>query len=82
VESVRVGAQGLDQARLRRGKQLREPSEVAVTSRRQSQRGIQIDAYHVAARREPQLTLAGEQRLPGFMLLPVDRGVLAIRVFR
>jgi hypothetical protein len=32
----------------------------------------------VAARREPQLALAGEHHVPGFMLLPADQGVLAI----
>jgi hypothetical protein len=30
------------------------------------------------ARREPQLALAGEQHVPGFMLLAADQGVLAV----
>jgi hypothetical protein len=32
----------------------------------------------VAARRQPQLALAGEQHVPGFMLLPAGQGVLAV----
>jgi hypothetical protein len=32
----------------------------------------------VAARRKPQLALAGEQHLPGLVLLAADQGVLAI----
>jgi hypothetical protein len=30
------------------------------------------------ARSEPELALAGEQHVPGFMLLPADQGVLAV----
>jgi hypothetical protein len=33
----------------------------------------------MTARRQPQLALAGEQHLPGFMLMPADQGVLAVR---
>jgi hypothetical protein len=32
----------------------------------------------VPARREPQLTLAGEQRVPRLVFLPADQGVLAV----
>jgi hypothetical protein len=40
--------------------------------------GAHLDANHVSARREAQLPLAGEQDVPGLMLLAVDQGVLAI----
>jgi hypothetical protein len=32
----------------------------------------------MAARREPQLALAGKEHIPGFMLLSADQGVLAV----
>ena len=32
----------------------------------------------MAARREPQLALAGEEHVPGFVLLPANQGVLAV----
>jgi hypothetical protein len=32
----------------------------------------------MAARRQPQLPLAGDQHVPGFMFLAADQGVLAI----
>jgi hypothetical protein len=32
----------------------------------------------VAARRQPDLPLTGEQHVPGFMLLTADQGVLAV----
>jgi hypothetical protein len=39
---------------------------------------MHVDADHVAARREPQLALAGKQHVPGLMLLLADQGVLAV----
>jgi hypothetical protein len=32
----------------------------------------------MTARRQPKLSLAGEQHVPGFMLLLTDQGVLAV----
>jgi hypothetical protein len=42
------------------------------------ERCVHVDPDHVAPRRKPQLTLAGEQHLPGFMLLAADQGMLAV----
>ena len=39
---------------------------------------VHVDADHVTARRQPHLALAGEQRVPGFMLLAADQGLLAV----
>ncbi len=41
---------------------------------------MHVDADHVAARRKPQLPMAGEQHVPGLVLLPTDQGVLALGV--
>jgi hypothetical protein len=76
--SICVGAQCPDKARLGRGQKLREHSEVRATGGTDPQRRVHVDADHVAARHQPQLPLAGEQHLPGFMLLAADQGVLAI----
>jgi hypothetical protein len=73
-----VGTQRLDQASLRRRQQLRERSNVMAPPSRKPERSAHIDADHVAARREPQLALAGEQHVPGLVLLPADQGVLAV----
>jgi hypothetical protein len=37
---------------------------------------------HVAARRELHLALAGEQHVPGFVLMAADQGVLAVEAER
>jgi hypothetical protein len=39
---------------------------------------VHINADDVAARREPQLPLAGEEDVPGLMFLAADQGVLAV----
>jgi hypothetical protein len=39
---------------------------------------MHVDPDHMTAGCEPQLALAGEQHLPGFMLLPADQGMLPI----
>jgi hypothetical protein len=66
-----VGAPRLDQTRLRGRQQLREHRDVAAAGSREPE-------GYVAPRREPQLALAGEQHVPGFMLLPTDQGILAV----
>jgi hypothetical protein len=73
-----VGRQRLDQTRLGRRQQLGEHGEIAATGGGKPERRVQIDADHVAARREPQLALAGEQHVPGFVFLAADQGVLAV----
>jgi hypothetical protein len=70
--------QRLDQTRLGRRQQLREYGEVAVPSGCEFERGMHVDADHVAARREPQLALARQQNVPGLVLLLADQGVLAV----
>ena len=42
------------------------------------ERSIHIDADHVSTLREAQLALAGEQDVPGLVLLQADQGVLAV----
>jgi hypothetical protein len=76
--SIRVGAQRLDKACLGRWHQLREHGKVAATRRGQLERCTHIDTDHVAARREPQLALAGDKHLPSLMLLAADQSVLAV----
>ena len=76
---IRVGAQRLDKACFGRWHQLREHSEIRAAGGTNLQRRVEIDTDHVAARREPQLALAGEQDLPSLMLLRADQGVLAVR---
>ena len=61
-----------------RRQQLGKRGEVAATSRGQPERRTDIDLDHMHARCEPHLALAGEQDVPGFMLLPADRGMLAV----
>jgi hypothetical protein len=36
------------------------------------ERSIHVDADHVSAWREPELTLAGKEHIPGLMLLAAD----------
>ena len=73
-----VSRQRLDQPRLGRRQQLREQREIVAAGNGELERTMHIDPDHVATRREPQLALAGEQRVPGFVLLPGDQGVLAV----
>jgi hypothetical protein len=42
------------------------------------ERSVHVDPDHMPARREPQLSLAGEQHLPAFVLLTADQGMLAV----
>ena len=76
--SVRVGAQRLDKTGLGRRQQLRKHCEVTVPGVREAERRVHVDADHVAARHQPQLALAGEQHVPGLVLLAADQGVLAV----
>ena len=39
---------------------------------------MHVDAGRMPARRKPQLALAREQRVPGFMFLAADQGVLTV----
>jgi hypothetical protein len=39
---------------------------------------MNVEPDHVSARREPQLALAGEQHVPGLVLLRADQGVLEV----
>jgi hypothetical protein len=39
---------------------------------------MQVDTDHFSALRKPQLALAGEQHVPGLVLLSADQGVLAV----
>ena len=39
---------------------------------------MHVDPDYVSTRGEPHLPLAGEQHVPGLMLLPADQGVLAV----
>ena len=73
-----IATQRLDQTRLGSRQQFREHGKVAATSRCDPERCIHVDPDHVAARRQPHLSLAGEQHFPGLMLLLADQGVLAI----
>ena len=70
--------QRLDQTGLRRWKELRESNQVVVASCGELKRSVHVDADHVAAWREPQLSLAGHQHAPGLVLLNADQGVLAV----
>ena len=76
--SICVGAQRLDKARLGRWQQLGEHGQVMATGGHEPERRVHIDTDHMPARGEPQLALACEQHLPGFMLLAADQGVLAV----
>jgi hypothetical protein len=73
-----LGTQSLDQPSLSRGQQLREDGDVAAACSTDLERCVHIDADHVAARRQPHLSLAGEQHFPGLMLLLADQSVLAV----
>jgi hypothetical protein len=77
--SICAGARRLDNAHLGRGQKLREYSDVRATGRTDPQRHVHIDADHLAARRKPQLSLAGEQDVPRLVLLMADQGMLAVR---
>jgi hypothetical protein len=73
-----AGMYRLDQSPLSRRQQLREHREIAAAGGAKPERGAHINADHMSAGRQPQLALAGEQRVPGFMFLEADQGVLAI----
>jgi hypothetical protein len=73
-----VARQRFDKARLGGWEQLREHAEIVAAGGANPQHCVHLDADHVAVRRKPQLTLAGKQHLPSFMLLPADQGVLAV----
>ena len=49
-----------------------------ISSRKIRQSAVHVDADHVPARCEPHLALAGEQDVPGLVLLAADQGVLAV----
>jgi hypothetical protein len=76
--SKSVSAQRLDQAGLGSRQQFRENSEVRATRGTDPQRRIHIDADHVSARRQSQLSLASQQQVPNLMLLLAGQGVLAV----
>jgi hypothetical protein len=59
--------QRLDQARFGGRQQLRKHGEVGASGAADLESRVHIDTDHVAARRESQLALAGEQHLPGIM---------------
>jgi hypothetical protein len=73
-----IATQRLNQSCLGRRQQFRKHSEVGAAGGTDLQRRVHIDTDHVPARGEPELALAGEQRVPGFMLLAADQGVLAV----
>ena len=76
--SVRVDAQRLHQTGLGSRQQFREHTEVTAAGSGELERSLHVDADHVVAGREPQLTLASEKHVPSLMLLAADQGVLAI----
>jgi hypothetical protein len=73
-----LDAQRLDQTRLGRRQQLREHGEVEAACGAQPEGGAHVDAKDAPARREPQLAVAGEQNIPGLVLLSADQGVLPV----
>jgi hypothetical protein len=73
-----AGTYRLDQPRLGRRQQLREHNEVRSAGGADPQRCVHVDADDMAARRKPQLALAGEKHVPGLMLLSADQGVLVV----
>ncbi len=73
-----IAKQRLDQTRLCWRQQLREHGEVMAAGSGDLERGMHVDADNVPARRQPELTLAGEQHLPGLMLLAADQGMLVV----
>ena len=76
--SICVGAQGLDKARLGRRQQFREHGEITAADGCKPERSVHVDPDDVPARGEPQLALARQQNIPGFMLMPADQSVLAV----
>ena len=69
--------QRLDEPSLRRRQQLGKYGRTVASGSGELECSIHVNPYHVAARGEPQLALAGEQDVPGFVLLSTDEGVLA-----
>jgi hypothetical protein len=47
-------------------------------SRGELERSMHVDANDVPGRRQPELTLAGEQHIPGLVFLPTDQAVLSV----
>jgi hypothetical protein len=76
--SICVGTQRLYKASLGCGEEFREHGEVTAASRSELERGMHVDPNYVSARRKPQLALAGEQNIPGLVLLIGDQGVLSV----
>ena len=70
--------QRFDDTSLRRREQLRKHSEVGAAGGGELECGVIINPDHMSTWRQPQLTLAGEQHIPGFMFLAADQGVLAV----
>src|SRR5918994_1699073 len=70
--------QRLDEPSLRRRQQLGKYGGTVASGSGELECSIHVNPYHVAARGEPQLPLAGEQDVPGFVLLSTDQGVLAV----
>jgi hypothetical protein len=73
-----VRTQSVDKPKLHCGQQLRKRAEVVATGGGDLERGIQVDADHVPARRQPQVFVARQQDIPGLMLLLADQGVFAV----
>jgi hypothetical protein len=71
-------AQRLDQTRLGLRQQFREHSEIRAAGGADLQGCVHVDPDHVPSRRKPQLALAGEQNIPGLVLLLANQGVLAV----
>ena len=78
VGATSAGTQRLDQPSLGRGQQFREDLEITAAGGANLERGVQVDADDVPSRRQPHLALAGEQHVPGLVLLLADQGMLAV----
>ena len=79
MASICVSAQRLEQAGLGRRQQLRQDRKVAAAGGANLERCVHIEPGHMSARRQPQLTLGGEQDITGLVLLYGDQRVLAVR---
>jgi hypothetical protein len=78
IRTTFLGTPGFDQASFGRRQQLREDLKIPAAGGADLQPCVHVDADHLAAWREPQLALAGEQHVPRFVLLSADQGVLAV----
>jgi hypothetical protein len=63
-----LGTPGFDQASFGRRQQLREDLKIPAAGGADLQRCVHVDADHVAARRKPELALAGYKHLPRLVL--------------